>query len=79
MKARKDHDSDEEREDDKIEATPVESTAVHPMPVSPPSQSHNHNATRRGVTDEQLQEMRYTYMDDVEGGVMFEEQSMKIT
>jgi len=72
MKTKKEHDSDDERDETQEEIVPP--TPPRDNPISPPSQNVEHRANR--VVD--LQQVRYSYLEDPEEGVLFEEQSMEI-
>lgn len=69
---KKEHDSDEEVEEptpSKPEKPPHEAN-----PVSPPSQAH-HRPPRPAEVEQMI---RYSYMEDVEEGVLFEEESTEL-
>ena len=74
MKTKKDHDSDEERENEEVEPAPTVEDSIKDTPISPPSQSIN--ANRRG--ESQMEVIRYSYLEDPEEGVLFEEQSVEL-
>ena len=74
MKAKKDHDSDEERENEEVAPPTVTEDAVKNTPISPPSQ--NSDANRR--SERQMEVIRYSYLEDPEEGVLFEEHSVEL-
>ena len=73
MKTKKEHDSDEEREDEAV-PEPTQEEIVRDTPISPPSQVSDTN--RRG--EREIDVIRYSYLEDPEEGVLFEEKSWEI-
>lgn len=72
MKGKKEHDSDEEVDVTAEEI--IKPSKPKDNPISPPSQTAEH----RHVHPQDIQTIRYSYMEDPEEGVLFEEQSMEI-
>lgn len=72
MKTKKEHGSDDEQEDVTQEEIVQDHQRV--TPVSPPSQDVAQTRPRAN----EVEQFRYTYMEDPEEGVLFEEQSMEI-